>query len=105
MFNQQNLNLLSHYDILFSNIYFNQLWLMFKIVLQTFNKQEKGFTVESVSNHFSPDWQLWQNRQVSSFTILKKFISNNSLFSFLQHFSRFLMSLTDNNPLKLAAIL
>ena len=34
MFNQQNSNLLSLYNLSFSNIYFNHLWLMFKKVSQ-----------------------------------------------------------------------
>ena len=34
MFKRQNSNLLSHYDISISNIYFNHLWLMFKKVSQ-----------------------------------------------------------------------
>ena len=36
MFNRQNSNLLSHYDISISNIYFNHLWLMFKKASQFF---------------------------------------------------------------------
>ena len=42
----KNSNLLSHYNISFSNIYFNYLWLRFKLVLQTVKKWVKGFAVE-----------------------------------------------------------
>ena len=66
MLNWQNSNLLSHYNISFSNIYLNHLWLMFKFVLQTVGKKEKclterkSLTVEVIklhcaSNCFSPD--------------------------------------------------
>ena len=50
---------------------------MFKLVLQTVKKQEKSqnLTVEviklhCVSNCFSPDWPLWQNRLISGFSSL-----------------------------------
>ena len=47
----KNSNLLSHYNISFSNIYFNHLWLIFKLVLQTVTKWVKGFAVEVIKLH------------------------------------------------------
>ena len=48
MLNRQNSNLLSHYNISFSNIYLNHLWLMFKFVLQTVTKKEKCLTERNI---------------------------------------------------------
>ena len=39
------MNLLSHYNISFFNKYFNHLWLMFKLVLQIVERQEKSETL------------------------------------------------------------